>query len=262
MIASYQVDVAEVHTWSEKHRQFVLYHRFNRKPVVRGINLEPLSKSNAQWLIRDVSKDGKRFLTAYNDDSTPLIWPNVDPTDVEIWRLTLVTVYGPKSESGTGMPLPVCYTLMRWDRRFSTLLMTQYDEPIPEVQLEPTSPVPLSPAEEAVSQWVRRIHFQGRIGYQKEYPGLVANTPKGEKIGYLMTSTAAGMEKMIQETDFNHYDDLRRLYIVMVGLDALEPSSAARSMLTRKLPDRISVVIGHLDGTLFIPDEEHPNPQT
>jgi hypothetical protein len=70
-IASYQVEVAEVNSWSEKHRQFVEGVRFNRKPAVRGGSLEPLTKHNGQWLVRVVSKEGKQFLTLYNDDSTP-----------------------------------------------------------------------------------------------------------------------------------------------------------------------------------------------
>jgi hypothetical protein len=262
-IASYQVEVAEVNSWSEKYKQFLEGIRFNRRPVVSGGTVEPLTKHNGQWLVRALSKDGKQFLTLYNDDSTPLRWPNDDTTDVEIWRLALVTVYGKTPEiRNNGTALPVCYLLVRWDRKFSTMLMTQYDEPIAEVQLAPESPIPLSRAETAVLEWVRRIQFPGKPGYQKEYPGLVATTPRGEKMGYLMASTAAGMEKLLQETDFNNYDDLRRLYIVMVGRDNLELSAAARSMLNRKLPDRISVVVGHVDGNLFILDEEHPDPKT
>jgi hypothetical protein len=142
------------------------------------------------------------------------------------------------------------------DRRY------RYDEPIPEFQLDFVPPSPLSGAEIAVSEWIRRIHFQGNVGYRKEYPSLVANTPRGEKMGYLIASTSAGMEKLIQDTDFNNYDDLNRLYIVMVGLNNLELTTAARSMLDRKLPRRISVVIGHVDGALFKPDQEHPDPQT
>ena len=88
IIESYQVEVAEANSWSEKYRQFLACTGFNRKAAVRGGKLEPQSKHNGQWLIRVVGKEGNQSLTVYNDDSTPLRWPNDDPTDVEIWRLT------------------------------------------------------------------------------------------------------------------------------------------------------------------------------
>ncbi len=68
------------------------------------------------------------------------------------------------------------------------------------------------------------------------------------------------MEKLIQQTDFNRYDDLRRLYIVMTSEENREITAAARSMLTRKLPARVSVTIGHMKNGSFGADEEHPPP--
>ena len=69
------------------------------------------------------------------------------------------------------------------------------------------------------------------------------------------------MDKLIQETDFNRYDDLRRLYVVMISQENIEITAAARSMLDRKLPARISVVIGRIEDRFFKVLEEHPDPR-
>ncbi len=68
------------------------------------------------------------------------------------------------------------------------------------------------------------------------------------------------MEKLIQETASNRYDDLRRLYVVMISQENIEVSAAAPSMLNRKLPARISVIIGRIENLFFKVLEEHPDP--
>jgi hypothetical protein len=137
--------------------------------------------------------------------------------------------------------------------------MTRYDKPIePEIKLTPQPPNTLTGAENSVVEWLRRIHTQGKAGFQKEYPGLVAQYPNGDKFGYLMASTCDGMEKAIQETVFNQYEDLRRLFVVLVAQNDRESTAALRSMPTRKLPTRVSVVVGRIEGRLFIPSDEFP----
>ncbi len=65
-------------------------------------------------------------LTVYND-STPLSWPNDNMTDRETWRLTLVSVYGLKPQDATITALPICYLLVQWDRKNSTLAIAPYN---------------------------------------------------------------------------------------------------------------------------------------
>lgn len=264
MIESYQVEVSEANSWSEKHQQFLDCIGFNRKPAVRGSKLAPQSKHNGQWLIRVVGKLGQESLTVYNDDTTPLRWPNDDPTDIEIWRLTLATTSSDALDFRVGnvVAMPQCCVLVRWDKKHSTLLAIPFDKPAePAVKLNPDPPKPLSATEGAVVEWLRRIYFNGKVGFRKEYPGLVALTPDGDQIGCLIASTASDMEKRIQETDFNRYDDLRRLYVVMISQENIEITAAARSMLDRKLPARISVVIGQIENRFFKVLEEHPDPR-
>ena len=86
VIASYQIEVSEARSWSQAHQEFLDNLRFDRKPVQRGANLEPVSKTNGQWLIRVVATPKDQTLTVYNDDSTPLSWPNDNMTDRETWR--------------------------------------------------------------------------------------------------------------------------------------------------------------------------------
>lgn len=261
MIESYQVGVTEANSWSAKHKQFLPCTGFNRKPAVRGGKLVPQTKHNGQWLIRVVGKEGEQSLTVYNDDSTPLRWPNDDPTDVQIWRLTIATASSdaPDFRGGKVAAMPPSYVVVRWDKKFSTLLMAPYDKPVEQEDgLSPTPLNPLNSAEDAVVDWLRRIHFQGRVRFRKPYPGIIAVTAQGDTIGYLIGSTAAGMERLIQETAFNNFDDLRRLYIVMISQDNRELTAAARSMLTRKLPARVFVTIGMVENGFFVPKEEHP----
>ena len=239
MIESYQVEVAEANSWSQKHQQFLAFAGFNRKAAVRGGKLEPQSKHNGQWLIRVVGKEGSQSLTVSNDDSTPLRWPNDDPTDVEVWRLTLVTSCSdaPDFRGGKVVAMPPCYLVVRWDKKYSTLLIAPGNKSVEQEDTLSLTPIdPLTAAEDAVVDWIRRIHFQGKVRFQRPYPGIIATTPKGETFGYLVASTAQGMEKLIQETAFNNYDDLRRLYIVMISQDNRELTAAARSMLDRRVP--------------------------
>lgn len=88
-IGSYTLDVGEIASWNEMHQTFLPRYRFLRRPVLSGQNLEPIHKTNGQWLIRVVERNGKHCLTVFNDDSTPLSWPNNDKSSVEIWRLML-----------------------------------------------------------------------------------------------------------------------------------------------------------------------------
>jgi hypothetical protein len=263
MIESFQVEVAEANGWSEKHQQFLECVGFNRRPAVRGGKLAPQTKHNGQWLIRVVGKGGSQFITVYNDDTTPLRWPNDDPTDIEIWRLTIVTTSSdaPDFRDGKVVAMPPCYLVVRWDKKHSTLLAIPYEKPPePAVRLNPDPPKPLSAPEGAVVEWLRRIHPGGTAGFRREYPGIVALTPEGDQIGCLIASTANGMKKLIQETAFNRHDDLRRLYVVMISQENIEVTAAARSMLNRKLPPRISVIIGHIENRFFKVLEEHPDP--
>jgi hypothetical protein len=69
-IASYRVDVSEINSWSETHGTFLPPYRFSRKAVIAGQNLDAMHKTSGHWLIRVVEKDGKRYLTVFNDDST------------------------------------------------------------------------------------------------------------------------------------------------------------------------------------------------
>jgi hypothetical protein len=159
--------------------------------------------------------------------------------------------------------MPPRYVVVRWDKKHSALLAAPYDKPLePAVELNPDPPTALSDAEGAVLEWLRRIHFQGKVGFRKEYPRLIAVTPQEDTMGYLIATTAEGTEKLIQQTDFNSFDDLRRLYIVMISPDYRELTAAARSMLTRKLPAKVSVTIGHITNGFFGADEEHPDPKT
>lgn len=261
MIESYQVEVAEANSWSEKHKRFLPCTGFNRKAAVRGAKLEPESRHNGQWLIRVVGKEGQQSLTVYNDDTTPLRWPNDDPRNVELWRLTIASASSdaPEFRNEKVVAMAPCYVVVRWDKKFSTLLIAPYDKPVEQddkLSLDPITP--LGAAEDAVMEWLRRIHVQGKVRFQKPYPGIVAVTPKGDTIGYLITSTAAGMIRLIQETAFNNFDDLRRLYIVVISQDNRELTAACRDMLTRKLPARVFVTIGTVENGFFVPKEEHP----
>jgi hypothetical protein len=126
-IERYQVEVAEANSWNERHKKFLPKLRFNRKPVIAGRNLEAISKIPGQWVIRVVGKGADKHLTVYNDDTTPLAWPNNDKTDVEIWRLTLASAHSLKPDDKNSMiPLPTTYLLIRWDRVNSTLQMAEY----------------------------------------------------------------------------------------------------------------------------------------
>ena len=125
MIESYQVEVTEANSWSAKHKQFLPCTGFNRKPAVRDGKLVPQTKHNGQWLIRVVGKEGEQSLTLYNDNSTPLRWPNDNPTDVQIWRLTIATASSdaPDFRGGKVAAMPPSYVVVRWDKKFSTLLV-------------------------------------------------------------------------------------------------------------------------------------------
>jgi predicted nucleotide-binding protein len=129
-IDTFQVDVAEANSWNETHHAFLPRNKFNRKPVISGRDLEPMSRTNGEWLIRVVGKGPSKHLTIYNDDSTPLSWPNNDIADVEIWRLTLGSAWSVKPEDRSSMiALPTTYLLIRWDRVNSILQMAEYREP-------------------------------------------------------------------------------------------------------------------------------------
>lgn len=154
VIASYQIEVSEAKSWSQAHQEFLDNPRFNRKPVQRGANLEPVSKANGQWLIRVVSTPKGQTLTLYNDDSTPLVWPNDDLTGRETWRLTLVSVYVLKPQDPTITALPICYLLVRWDRKNSTLAIAPYN---PDAIKTPNTLLPSDPRLSIVIQEDTRV---------------------------------------------------------------------------------------------------------
>ena len=218
-----------------------------------------------------MSTPKRQTLTVYNDDSTPLTWPNDDRTDRETWRLTLVSVYGLKPQDPTITALPVCYLLVQWDRKNSTLAIAPYRQPDPSAPRSPSlssdPPAPITLAETAVLEWLRRIHSRGKTGFQKGYPGLVARYPDGDVFGYLIESSVEGMERALQETIFNEYAELRRLYVILIAPNDRETTAALGTMPNRKFPARTSVVVGHIQNSsgvtpLFIPDEEHPTQNT
>jgi len=87
---------------------------------------------------------------------------------------------------------------------------------------------------------------------KKGYPRLVTLYPNGDKFGYLLVFTAAGMDQALQQTVFHEYGDLRRLYIVMVAENDRESTAVLRTIPTRRFPPRTSIVVGHLDNRLFV----------
>jgi hypothetical protein len=133
-IGSYTVGVGEIVSWNEMHQTFLPPYRFARKPVLSGQNLEPIHKTNGQWLIRVVERNGTRYLTVFNNDSTPLSWPNNDKSTVEIWRLMLAGAYSvkPVGLQGPWQPLPAAYVLVRWDRESGSFSITKHEPKVPE----------------------------------------------------------------------------------------------------------------------------------
>lgn len=128
-IASYTVEVAEANSWSDAHKTFLPNHSFNRRAINSGKNLGPMSRNNAQWLVKELRTNDRIQLSIGDDGNSPLSWPNNNPTAVEIWRLTLGVSYDRLLNLGKDNPtgLPPEYLLIRWDRENHSIAMMKQE---------------------------------------------------------------------------------------------------------------------------------------
>jgi hypothetical protein len=121
----YYFDIAEAANWIDHLHTFLPPVRINRRPITHGEKLPPVHKTGTQWMIRIAKKDNVSSLYLYNDDSTRLMWPNNDNSQVQIWKLTIAGAYNEKAGEEK-RPLDPIYLLVRWDREHSTIMMAQY----------------------------------------------------------------------------------------------------------------------------------------
>jgi hypothetical protein len=130
--ASYRLEIAEAQSWSETHRTF-LPNTFERREILSGKRLAAMGKTDrGKWVLR-IFRDGlstNLIIGDSNDKKNVLTWQANEPTNVEIWRLTLAMSYDrtftPQHSNQHGVPAR--YLLVRWDREAKTIWMMKYED--------------------------------------------------------------------------------------------------------------------------------------
>jgi hypothetical protein len=212
------------------------------------------------WFVR---KDREDFLLAGNNHDHPLKWPDTDKSPIQRWLLTglIESTAVPPNKSD----IPVANAdvdfrvVIYWRKETNEFAIegTESDQPL----------IPENSTDDAVINWLRRIHFQGRVLREQGYPSIIAHCPNGDLMGYKIETTIDGYARALQESVFHNLNRLRRFFIVLVSDHDRTSTAVLRDVDRRTLPPRTSIVIGHLTsgdkaGSLFVVDDERPEQKT
>lgn len=140
-LAQYTVEVAEANAWSVHFQKFLPNLEVKREMITKDGSLKPLSRQpKGQWLVR-VQPDSEQLILGTGQQK--LEWSNNEPTNVEIWRLTLGVAYypGQRMPIGPGQLLKGVSTKfipVRWDRSERSLQIGEWTDP--QATKSPASP--------------------------------------------------------------------------------------------------------------------------
>ena len=167
---------------------------------------------------------------------------DMNKSTLQKWLLSIAvdaeTVPTNSNQKATPLSTIKMKLVLTWDKKTNEFAIAR-EEASKDQPREPADKT-----ETAILEWLRRIHFKARTAFQTPYPGLVSRYPEGDVFGYIIVTTIDGMERAFQETAFNDYAELRRLFIVFVASNDRESTAALRTMPGRTLPSRTSIVVG------------------
>jgi predicted nucleotide-binding protein len=125
-LESYSVEVVEAQCWNATHQTLIPIHEFVRQQIDKSGKFGPITRSGKRWLVKPVVRQKEpACLSVGSGDQGKLVWPNNDPSLIEIWRLTVVVLYKPLNSNQ--VPLSHVHFFLRWDRDSGALQMAKWD---------------------------------------------------------------------------------------------------------------------------------------
>jgi hypothetical protein len=122
--------VSGVSPWSRTHNRFLPYEEFGRLEVQYEPRLRPMGfQESPKFLVKyNQAAHGARLLVG-KENNTPLIWPNGEQVDAEIWNLILDVTYPHLSDDGNqALFCGSRNLLIRWPRGYTNIMMKNYPQ--------------------------------------------------------------------------------------------------------------------------------------
>ena len=120
----YRLQIIEARSWSEEHERFRSGPNLPPITIDEG-NLPSSTRANWRWLLRMAIEPHGPNLVLGRDHK--LLWPNNDPSAIEIWRFTLGISSHQVGVTVPSLPPEIApaYLFIRWDRGSGDLAMAK-----------------------------------------------------------------------------------------------------------------------------------------